>query len=128
MILQDVTRVTFAFLTALDILGDVDPMYRRRAAQVERVAAAIDDFNEEEDDLFQSAADKRLDQACDIIRRIAEILELEEYEFEGGPTDFESDEDTDDGYRFDEAEEPLSEENWDGKDKGETLDFRDELN
>lgn len=128
MILQDVTRVTFAFLTALDILGDVDPMYRRRAAQVEQVAAAIDDFNEEEDDLFQSVADKRLDQACGIIRRIAEILELEDYEFESGPTDYESDEDGDDGYSFDEAEEPLSEEDWDGKDKGETLDFRDELN
>ena len=129
MILQDVTRVTYAFLAALDILGNVDPMYRRRAAQVQHVAAAIDEIQAEEDDLFQTAVEKRVDQAHDIIHRIAEILELEEYDFEDSPSYFDDEDDNaDDGYSFDEDNDNLAEETWDGKPKGETIDFRDTIN
>lgn len=128
MILQDVTRVTNAFLAALEILGNVDPMYRRRAAQVQQVAAAIDDVQNEEDDLFQSVTERRLDQAHEIIHRISEILELEEYNFDDGPVYCDDEGEADDGYSFEETDDELSEENWDGQTKGETIDFRKELN
>ena len=82
---------------------------------------AVEDVAEDEEEKDSTVAEKRIDEAHDIIHRVAAILAMEE--------DDENDGNGGGEYRAGSAkqdDEPLAEVAWDGKLDGETIELKED--
>jgi hypothetical protein len=103
MILTDITKIIRVMLGAFDAVASRDDLTQRRIDQIGQVIGAVEDVAETEEQPGATLAEKRVEEAHDIIHRIAAILALEEGRDEGGGDDV------------------LREEPWNGKLDGETI-------
>ena len=130
MLLQDVTKILQVLLGAFQPIASQDELTQRRIGQIGEVIGAAEDVAEDEADQNDSIAAKRVEEAHDIIHRVAAILAMEEDGNDGegnnrggGGDDTGSEAATDTGQAGD---EPLQEVPWDGKLAGETIDLSEE--
>lgn len=103
MLLTDITRIVRALVVTLETVAVQDDLTKRRLSQIGEVIGAVDDVAAEEAVADATIAEKRIEEAHDIIHRVVAILAMEE-----GRDD-----------------EPLAEVAWDGKIDGETIELTD---
>ena len=102
MLLTELTKIIRVLLAAYQPLASQDALTQRRIGQIGEVIGAVEDVAEDEDQDFP-IAEKRVEEAHDIIHRVAAILAME-------PDD----------------DEPLAEVAWDGTLEGETIELHDD--
>ena len=124
MLLTDITKILRVLLAAFGTVASQDALTQRRVGQIGEVIGAVEDVAEDEEE--DSTVDqKRVEEAHDIIHRVAAILAMEEEGNDGG-------EDGEDGSQAMKAEsgqgddEPLAEVAWDGKLDGETIELKED--
>ena len=130
MLLTDITKIIRVLLGAFETVASQDELTQRRIGQIGQVIGAVEDVAETEEDKDATVAEKRVEEAHDIIHRIAAILAMEEGRDEGG-----GDEDKAGGGN-DEAgngnggagqnDDALREEIWNGKLDGETIELKED--
>ena len=108
MLLTDITKILRVLLAAFGAVASQDTLTQRRVGQIGEVIGAVEDVAEDEEE-DSTIAEKRVEEAHDIIHRVAAILAMEE-EGEGGGGD----------------DEPLAEVPWDGKLEGETIELKED--
>ena len=104
MLLTDITKIIRVLLGAFEEVASQDDLTQRRIDQIGQVIGAVEDVAETEEDKDATVAEKRVEEAHDIIHRIAAILAMEEGRDEAGGDD-----------------NALREEPWNGKLDGETI-------
>ena len=102
MLLTDIKKIIRVLLAAYQPLASQDNLTQRRIGQIGEVIGAVEDVAEDEEQ-DSPAAEKRVEEAHDIIHRVAAILAME-----------------------DEADEPLAEVAWDGKLDGESIELKED--
>ena len=103
MLLTDITKILRVLLAAFGTVASQDALTQRRVGQIGEVIGAVEDVAEDEEE-DSTVAEKRVEEAHDIIHRVAAILAME-----------------------DEREnEPLAEVAWDGKLEGETIELKED--
>ena len=102
MILNDITKIVRVLLATFQAVASQDELTQRRIGQIGEVIGVVEDVGAAEEKLAASIAEKRIEEAHDIIHRVARILAMED------------------------GDEPLGEEPWDGKTSGETIEVEDE--
>ena len=122
MLLQEVTTILKVLLAAYQPLASQDELTQRRIGQIGEVIGAASDIAEAEEKPNATIAEKRVEEAHDIIHRVAAILAMEEDGNEGDGSDGSAaGADTGPG-----DDEPLQEVPWDGKLSGETIDLAED--
>ena len=132
MLLNDITKIIRVLLGAFETVASQDDLTQRRINQIGQVIGAVEDVAETEEDKDATVAEKRVEEAHDIIHRIAAILAMEEGRNEDG-----GDEDGGAGDGNGEAEnagtggagqndDALREEIWNGKLDGETIELKED--
>ena len=106
MLLTDITKIIRVLLAAYQPIASQDQLTQRRIGQIGEVIGAVEDVAEDEEQ-DSPVAEKRVEEAHDIIHRVAAILAMEEDD--GGDED-----------------EPLAEVAWDGTLDGETIELQDD--
>ena len=104
MLLTDITKIIRVLLGAFEEVASQDELTQRRIGQIGQVIGAVEDVAETEESKDATVAEKRVEEAHDIIHRIAAILAMEEGRDEAGGDD-----------------DALREEPWNGKLDGETI-------
>ena len=104
MLLQEVTTILKVLLAAYQPLASQDELTQRRIGQIGEVIGAASDIAEAEEKPGATIAAKRVEEAHDIIHRVAAILAMEEGR----------------------EAEPLAEVPWDGTLVGETIALAEE--
>ena len=104
MLLTDITKIIRVLLGAFETVASQDDLTQRRIGQIGQVIGAVEDVAETEENKNATVAEKRVEEAHDIIHRIAAILAMEEGRDEAGGED-----------------DALREEPWNGKLDGETI-------
>ena len=104
MLLTDITKIIRVLLGAFETVASQDDLTQRRIGQIGQVIGAVEDVAETEENKNATVAEKRVEEAHDIIHRIAAILAMEEGRDEAGGDD-----------------DALREEPWNGKLDGETI-------
>ena len=123
MLLTDITKILRVLLAAFGTVASQDALTQRRVGQIGEVIGAVEDVAEDEEDEDATVAEKRIDEAHDIIHRVAAILAMEDEQDDGGG---------DYGSQAMKAEfgqgedEPLAEVAWDGKLDGETIELKED--
>ena len=112
MLLTDITKIIRVLLGAFEEVASQDELTQRRIDQIGQVIGAVEDVAATEGAPDLNVAEKRVEEAHDIIHRIATILAMEE-EQDG----------EDDIWPTGDA---LREEAWDGKLDGETIELKDD--
>ena len=102
MLLTDITKIIRVLLAAYQPIAAKDELTQRRIGQIGEVIGAVEDVAEDEEQ-DSPIAEKRVEEAHDIIHRVAAILAME-------PDD----------------DEPLAEVAWDGTLDGETIELQDD--
>ena len=126
MLLTDITKIIRVLLAAYQPLASQDNLTQRRIGQIGEVIGAVEDVAETEE-AESPIAEKRVEEAHDIIHRVAAILAMEPDDGDGG-----GDGENDAGQAEDgEAsavgdDEPLAEVAWDGTLDGETIELQDD--
>ena len=122
MLLTELTKIIRVLLAAYQPIAAKDELTQRRIGQIGEVIGAVKDVAEDEADQDDSIAEKRVEEAHDIIHRVAAILAMEEDGNDGegsggggkeaaaGPPE----------------DEPLQEVPWDGKLAGETIELAED--
>ena len=129
MLLTDITKIIRVLLGAFEEVASQDELTQRRIGQIGQVIGAVEDVAETEENKDASVAEKRVEEAHDIIHRIAAILAMEEGRDEGGGDET--------GTGNDEAgnagtggagqdDDALREEIWNGKLDGETIELKED--
>ena len=145
MLLTDITKIIRVLLGAFETVASQDDLTQRRIGQIGQVIGAVEDVAETEETPDATVAEKRVEEAHDIIHRIAAILAMEEGRAEGGGDEDEAENRTDgkgngeagSGNGTDEAEnagtsgagqkdDALREEPWNGKLDGETIELKED--
>ena len=104
MLLSDITKILRVLLGAFGAVASKDELTQRRVGQIGEVIGAVEDVAEDEEEKDSTVAEKRIEEAHDIIHRVAAILAME-----------------------DEREnEPLAEVTWDGTLDGETIELKED--
>ena len=122
MLLSDITKILRVLLGAFGAVASQDELTQRRVGQIGEVIGAVEDVAEDEEE-DSTVADKRVEEAHDIIHRVAAILAMEDEQDDGGG---------DYGSQAMKAEfgqgedEPLAEVAWDGKLDGETIELKED--
>ena len=98
MLLTDITKIIRVLLSAFETVTSQDELTQRRIGQIGQVIGAVEDVAETEEQPDATVAEKRVEEAHDIIHRIAAILAIEESRGDA-----------------------LREEHWNGKLDGETI-------
>ena len=139
MLLTDITKIIRVLLSAFETVASQDELTQRRIGQIGQVIGAVEDVAETEENTDATVAEKRVEEAHDIIHRIAAILAMEEGRDEGGGD--EGDEagngTGNGGNGNDEAgnagssgagqnDDALREEIWNGKLDGETIELKED--
>ena len=120
MLLTDITKIIRVLLAAYQPLASQDNLTQRRIGQIGEVIGAVEDVAETEE-ADSPIAEKRVEEAHDIIHRVAAILAMEdEAEDEAAARNYENDSEED------ETDEPLTEVAWDGTFDGETIELQDD--
>ena len=133
MLLTDITKIIRVLLGAFETVASQDDLTQRRIGQIGQVIGAVEDVAETEEDKDATVAEKRVEEAHDIIHRIAAILAMKEGRDEGGGDE----DDAGGGVRNDEAgndeaggagqnDDVLREEIWNGKLDGETIELKED--
>ena len=115
MLLTDVTKILKVLLGAFGAVASKDDLTQRRIGQIGEVIGAVDDVAADEEEKCgggETMAQKRVEEAHDIIHRVAAILAME-------------DEGNDDGGGG-RDDEPLVEVAWDGTLDGETIELKED--
>ena len=99
MLLTDITKIIRVLLAAYQPLASQDQLTQRRIGQIGEVIGAVEDVAETEE-ADSPIAEKRVEEAHDIIHRVAAILAMED--------------------------EPLAEVAWDGTLDGETIELQED--
>ena len=99
MLLTDITKIIRVLLAAYQPLASQDNLTQRRIGQIGEVIGAVEDVAEDEEQDSPIAA-KRVEEAHDIIHRVAAILAMED--------------------------EPLAEVAWDGTLEGESIELKED--
>ena len=137
MLLTDITKIIRVLLGAFEEVASQDDLTQRRIGQIGQVIGAVEDVAETEESKDATVAEKRVEEAHDIIHRIAAILAMEEGRDEGGGDEDEAGDEAGDGVRNDEAgndeaggagqnDDVLREEIWNGKLDGETIELKED--
>jgi len=138
MLLTDITKIIRVLLGAFETVASQDELTQRRIDQIGQVIGAVEDVAETEEGKDATVAEKRVEEAHDIIHRIAAILAMEEGRDEGGGDETGTGTGTgNDGNGNDEAEsdgtggagqhdDALREEPWNGKLDGETIELKED--
>jgi len=108
MLLTDITKILRVLLAAFGAVASQDAFTQRRVGQIGEVIGAVEDVAEDEEE-DSTVAQKRIDEAHDIIHRVAAILAMEDERNDGGGDD-----------------EPLAEVPWDGTLDGETIELKED--
>jgi len=108
MLLTDITKIIRVLLGAFEAVASQDDLTQRRIDQIGQVIGAVEDVAATEGSPDLNVAEKRVEEAHDIIHRIAAILALEEEQ--DGEDDI-----------WPTGDDVLREEPWDGKLDGETI-------
>ena len=120
MLLTDITKIIRVLLGAFEAVASQDDVTQRRIGQIGQVIGAVEDVAETEEKPTATVAEKRVEEAHDIIHRIAAILALEEGRDEGGG-------DGGDGAGdVGQDDDALREEIWNGKLDGETIELKED--
>ena len=120
MLLTELTKIIRVLLAAYQPIASQDNLTQRRIGQIGEVIGAVEDVAETEEQ-ESSVAEKRVEEAHDIIHRVAAILAMEdEAEDEAAARNYENDSEED------ETDEPLTEVAWDGTFDGETIELQDD--
>ena len=140
MLLTDVTKILKVLLGAFGAVASQDDLTQRRIGQIGEVIGAVDDVaadEEEKDAGGKTMAQRRVEEAHDIIHRVAAILAMEDEgnngEKDGGSGDAEVEataEQDADAEVTDNAgqsgDELLAEVAWDGTLEGETIELKED--
>ena len=105
MLLTELTKIIRVLLAAYQPIAAKDELTQRRLGQIGEVIGAVEDVAEDEDQ-DSPIAEKRVEEAHDIIHRVAAILAMEP--------------DVGDG------DEPLAEVAWDGTLDGESIELKED--
>jgi len=122
MLLQDVTKILRVLLASFGAVASQDELTQRRVGQIGEVIGAVEDVATDEEEKDDSIAEKRVEEAHDIIHRVAAILAMEEGNDGGGKVSA-------DGVGNDAGQgddEPLAEVAWDGTLEGETIELKED--
>ena len=127
MLLTDVTKILRVLLGAFGAVASQDNLTQRRIGQIGEVIGAVDDVAADEEEKDGGIAEKRIEEAHDIIHRVAAILAME-VEGEGndgggGGADVTAEQD---GDADQSGDEPLAEVAWDGTLDGETIELKED--
>ena len=118
MLLTDITKIIRVLLGAFETVASQDELTQRRIDQIGQVIGAVEDVAETEEAPDATVAEKRVEEAHDIIHRIAAILAMEEGRDEGGGDEGTGGADSDN--------DALREEPWNGKLDGETIELKED--
>ena len=114
MLLTDITKILRVLLAAFGAVASQDELTQRRVGQIGEVIGAVEDVAEDEEE-DSTIAEKRVEEAHDIIHRVAAILAMEDEEGnDGGGDDRQGD------------DEPLAEVPWDGTLEGENIELKED--
>ena len=134
MLLTDITKIIRVLLGAIETVASQDDLTQRRIDQIGQVIGAVEDVAETEESKDATVAEKRVEEAHDIIHRIAAILAIEEGWGDGGGDEDKAGDGVD-GVGNDGAasaasagqnDDELREEAWDGKLDGETIELKED--
>ena len=114
MLLSDITKILRVLLGAFGAVASQDALTQRRVGQIGEVIGAVEDVAEDEEE-DSTVAERRIEEAHDIIHRVAAILAMEEGEGNDGGGDARQD-----------GDEPLAEVAWDGTMDGETIELKED--
>ena len=125
MLLTDIMKIIRVLLGAFEEVASQDDLTQRRIGQIGQVIGAVEDVAETEENKNATVAEKRVEEAHDIIHRIAAILAMEEGRDEGGEdgSDEAGNAGTGGAGQNDDA---LREEIWNGKLDGETIELKED--
>ena len=134
MLLTDITKIIRVLLGAFEDVASQDELTQRRIGQIGQVIGAVEDVAETEENKDATVAEKRVEEAHDIIHRIAAILAMEEGRDEGGgdEEDAGGDETGNDeagnagSGGAEQNDDVLREEIWNGKLDGETIELKED--
>ena len=125
MLLTDITKIIRVLLGAFETVASQDDLTRRRIGQIGQVIGAVEDVAETEEDKDATVAEKRVEEAHDIIHRIAAILAMEEGRDEGGGDEGDEAGNGEAG-KAGQDDDALREEIWNGKLDGETIELKED--
>ena len=77
MLLTDITKIVRVLLGAFSAVASQDELTQRRIGQIGEVIGVIDDVSVTEAESDSTIVDKRVEEAHDIIHRVAAILAME---------------------------------------------------
>ena len=103
MLLTDITKILRVLLGAFGAVASQDALTQRRVGQIGEVIGAVEDVAEDEEE-DSTVAEKRIEEAHDIIHRVAAILAI----------------------KNERENEPLAEVTWDGTLDGETIELKED--
>ena len=103
MLLRDITQIIRVLLAAFQPIASQDELTQRRIGQIGEVIGAVEDVAEDEAE-DSTIAEKRVNEAHDIIHRVAAILAMEKTG----------------------NQEPLAEVTWDGTLEGENIELTED--
>ena len=130
MLLTDITKIVRVLLGAFSAVASQNELTQRRIGQIGEVIGAVDDVSATEAEVDSTIVDKRVEEAHDIIHRVAAILAMENGSIDG--------EGSDGGGGGDDANvaaeasvgqsdnDLLAEVPWDGKLDGETFELAED--
>ena len=78
MILTDITKIVRVLLATFQAVASQDALTQKRIGQIGEVINAVDDVAGAETRPDASIAEKRVEEAHDIIHRVARILAMED--------------------------------------------------
>ena len=125
MLLTDITKIIRVLLGAFETVASQDELTQRRIGQIGQVIGAVEDVAETEEDKDATVAEKRVEEAHDIIHRIATILAMEEGRDEGGGDEGDEAGNGEAG-KAGQDDDALREEIWNGKLDGETIELKED--
>jgi len=132
MLLTDITKIIRVLLAAFETMASQDDLTQRRIDQIGQVIGAVEDVAETEEKPDATVAEKRVEEAHDIIHRIAAILAMEEGRervAETGTTRPRPETTRPETLRQGGAghnDDALREEPWNGKLDGETIELKED--
>ena len=119
MLLTDITKIIRVLLGAFETVASQDDLTQRRIGQIGQVIGVVEDVAGTEEKPDATVAEKRVEEAHDIIHRIAAILAMEEGRDEAGG-------DGDEAGGAGQNDDALREEIWNGKLDGETIELKED--
>ena len=135
MLLTDITKIIRVLLAAYQPLASQDNLTQRRIGQIGEVIGAVEDVAETEE-ADSPIAEKRVEEAHDIIHRIAAILAMEDGNDQAGtdeinnhasgPTVVKENSAGYGGASSGPDDDKLREVLWDGKLDGETIELKED--